>query len=91
MSSVLKTSAKPEKFTTLRYEAIKYTEAINSHHCPGISPQMRFDCVGFLVGKAVLLALAQLLDQAHGLSLQATSQLASDAAGEQLHQLEKGE
>lgn len=34
--------------------------------------QMRLDQIGFLVGLRLLLCLAQLLDQAHGLALQST-------------------
>ena len=52
-------------------------------------PQMSLDGVGLLVGKASLLALAQLLDQTHGLSLEAAGELAADAAREQLHKLWK--
>jgi len=40
-----------------------------------------------LVGEAVLLRLAQLLDEAHGLALEAAGELAANAAREQLHQL----
>jgi len=52
--------------------------------------QMSLDGVGLLVGKASLLALAQLLDQTHGLSLEAAGELAADAAREQLHKLISG-
>ena len=49
---------------------------------------MSFDSVGLLVGEAVLLALAQLLDQTHGLSLETAGELAANSAGEKLHQLD---
>ena len=51
--------------------------------------QMRLDGIGFLIGKARLLALTQLLDKTHGLSLEATGELATNPAGEQLHQLQQ--
>jgi len=49
--------------------------------------QMRLDGIGFFIGKARLLALTQLLDKSHGLSLEAAGELATNPAGEQLHQL----
>jgi len=52
--------------------------------------QMSLDGVGLFVGQASLLALAQLLDETHGLALQAACELAANAAGEQLHQLVGG-
>ena len=48
---------------------------------------MRLDSVGFFVGKTSLLALTQLLDEAHRLPLEATGEFTTNAAGEQLHQL----
>jgi len=50
-------------------------------------PQMGLDHVGLLVCGRLLLLLAKLLDQGHGLALQATGELAADPAREQLHEL----
>ena len=48
---------------------------------------MRLDGIRLLVGKARLLAFAELLDQTHGLSLEAAGKLAANAAREKLHEL----
>ena len=49
--------------------------------------QVGLDNIGFLVGRAFLLLLAKLLDEGNGLSLESTSELSSNAAREELHQL----
>jgi len=49
--------------------------------------QVRLHGLGLLVGKTSLLRLTQLLDETHRLALETTSQLAANAAREQLHQL----
>ena len=48
---------------------------------------MGLDHVGLLVGWALPLLLAELLDEGHGLSLQTAVELTAHPAGEQLHQL----
>ena len=50
-------------------------------------PEVGLDHVGLLVGRAFLLLLAQLLDEGHGLALEASGELSADSAGKQLHQL----
>ena len=40
--------------------------------------QMSLDDVGLLVGRALLLLLAELLDESHGLALQSPGELAPD-------------
>ena len=41
-------------------------------------PQVSLDDVGLLVGRALLLLLAELLDESHGLALQSPGELAPD-------------
>merc|ERR1712168_919320 len=50
-------------------------------------PQVRLHGLGLLVGKTSLLRLTQLLDETHRLAFETTSELAANAAREQLHQL----
>ena len=54
-------------------------------------PQVRLDEVGLLVGLGLLLCLAQLLDQAHGLALQAAVEPAARAGVHNIAQLVGGE
>ena len=55
----------------------------HDHHIPKVG----LDHVGLLVGWALPLLLAELLDEGHGLSLQTAVELPAHSAGEQLHQL----
>jgi hypothetical protein len=54
-------------------------------------PQVRLDEVGLLVGLGLLLGLAELLDQAHGLALQAAVEPAAGAGVHDIAQLVGGE
>lgn len=46
-------------------------------------PQVSLDHVGLLVGRALLLLLAELLDEGHGLALQAAGELTADSGKKQ--------
>ena len=48
---------------------------------------MGLDNIGFLIDGALFLLLTQLLDQSHGLALQASAELSADSAGQEFHQL----
>ena len=49
--------------------------------------QVGLDHVGLLVDGGLLLLLAELLDEGHGLPLEAPGELPADSAGEELHEL----
>lgn len=53
--------------------------------------QVRLDEVGLLVGLGLLLGLAQLLDQAHGLSLQASVDPTAGTGMDNITKLVRGE
>lgn len=53
--------------------------------------QVRLDKVGLLVGLGLLLGLAELLDQTHGLALQATVEAAAGAGVDDITELLRGE
>lgn len=53
--------------------------------------EMGLHCIGLLVGLGFLLCFAQLLDQAHGLALQATVESAAGAGVDDIAKLFTGE
>lgn len=77
----------------LDFNLVEGLAVINAHNGSGhlrdndhVS-QMSLDHIGFLIDRALLLLLAELLDQSHRLALKATADLPPDTAREQFHKL----
>ena len=77
----------------LDFNLVESLAVVYSHHGSGHFrhdnhvAQMGLDNIGFLIDGALFLLLTQLLDQSHGLALQASAELSADSAGQEFHQL----